>query len=71
MPRTIVLGGQRRVEVLELPHLSGFQQVAFFHEQFFLRVVDGQTLFTAAVPQLFGVVVVTPILVAFGSVARV
>lgn len=47
-------GGQRPVVVLELPHLLGHGQVAFFHGQLVFGLVDGQTLSAAAVPQLFG-----------------
>lgn len=47
-------GRQRRVVVLELPHLLGHGQVAFFHGQLVFGRVDGQTLSAAAVPQLFG-----------------
>jgi hypothetical protein len=54
MPHVTVLGGQRRVVVFELPHLLGQRHVAFFHEQLVFSVVDGQTLSTATVPQLFG-----------------
>lgn len=53
MPRATVFRGQRGVVVLELPHLPGQHHVAFFHAQLLLGVVDGQTLFTATVPQLF------------------
>lgn len=54
MPHVTVFGGQRRVKVFELPHLLGQRDVALFHEQLVFSVVDGQTLSTTAVPQLFG-----------------
>lgn len=54
MPYVTVFDGQRRVVVFELPHLFGQREVTFFHEQLVFGVVDGQTLSTAAVPQLFG-----------------
>jgi hypothetical protein len=71
MPHAVVLDSQRCVEIFELPHLFGQRQVAFFHHQFVFTLVDSQTLSTTAMPQLFGVGVVIPILVSLGSVTRV